>query len=153
MSKYIVSTMSMAVKYTFYSELPQNGNTKAGAGPLPNIKKQILVRGGAGLTSATSGFGEMAKDQGGSPLWTPDGIVTVVSDADYELLKEHHVFKSHLEKGLVRVVNQDISQNHGAVVKETRGMSHDPFAPLTSATADKRIKVKLGAGDEDDFRI
>lgn len=154
MPKYIVSTMSMSVNYTFYTEVKENPNVKAGSGALPNIRKQILIKGGAGLTSATSGFGEMAKGADGAPLWTPEGIVTVVSDADFEHLKEHHVFKQHLEKGLVKVVNHDIVGNHKAVAKEVRGMSDDPFAPMTRETADKRIKVKLSGEQEDDlFRV
>lgn len=150
MSKYIVSKMSMPVNYTFYTEVKINENTKGGAGPLPNIRKQILIRGGAGLASNTSGFGEMSRGDDGSPIWTPEGVVTAVSDADFEILKDHHVFKQHLEAGLLRVVNHDITGNHRAVVKETAGMEKDPFAPLTRYDAEKRIKITSGKPQDDE---
>lgn len=143
MSKYIVSTMTNAVCYTIFDD--------AAPGIVPNVKRNIRIEGGTGIPSINSGFGEMSRDHQGTPMWTPSGTVTPVSDEDFALLQNHHVFKKHLERELVKIVGNDIVDNHKAVEKVARGMAKDDFAPLNASTvkekANKAIKVEAAGGE------
>lgn len=160
MTKFVVSKMSMSVTYNIYDKSkmsqPANANSRTiGHGALPIVKHKITIIGGAGLASHTSGFGEMERGEDGVPMWTAEGVVTPVSDANFEILKENHVFKKHQALGLIKVVNHDVTGNHKAVKKETASMAQDPFAPLTKYDAEKRIKITTGKHREDntDFRL
>lgn len=143
--KYLLSTMANAVAYTFYGE--------AEKGALPAVKKKITVAGGAGIPSLSLGFGEMTKDQGGTPLWTPSGRVTPISEADLELLQTHHVFKRHLDASLIEIVGNDISGNHKAVSKIAAHMADDDFAPMNNSRINKQIKVTTGESEQDSRRV
>lgn len=129
MSKYILSTMSYPVNYTFYNK----------AGDLPVPRKRILIHGGAGMPSDTSGIGDMIRDANGKPIWTAQGFVTTVSDADFEELMGNHVFKSHLEKGLLKVINHDITGSTREIDKATQHMESDGFRQLTPSDYKGRI--------------
>ena len=144
MSKYILSTMVHDVAYTFYN---QNKDYPAEVG-------KVLLRGGASIPSETSGLGEMSRDLSGKPIWTAQGVVTTVSDSDYEKLKDHKVFKDHLAGGLVKVINHDITGSNREIEKHAMAMGSDPFAQLTPSTLKQRVKVKTGTPEtEDDFRL
>lgn len=129
MSKYILSTMSYPVNYSFYSK----------AGDLPIPRKRILIHGGAGMPSDTSGFGDMVRDSNGKPLWTAQGVITTISDKDYEELLTNHVFKSHLEKGLLKVLNHDITGSNREIDKAVQHMEVDGFRQLTKDDYKQRI--------------
>jgi hypothetical protein len=137
MSKYIVSTMTNAVSYTIFSKIRDK------IGDLPTIKKKITIWGGAGIPSNKSGFGDLAQDKvQETPLWTAQGIVTPVSDENFEILKEHWLFKKHLDAGRVRVVNEDLRGNHKAVKKVVTNMEKsDRFAQLNKDTLKMKVKV------------
>lgn len=146
MSVFVISTMTNSVSYRFYKNV----------GDLPVVQDSITIRGGAGLPSLKSGFGEMGADGEGAPLWTAEGMVTPLSDARYDILKDHKLFKDHLEGGHVKVVNADLTGNHAQVKKEIRSMApRDNFAQLTPATVGQKIKVKTARELEPDaqFRI
>lgn len=144
MSKYILSTMTAAVNYCVYAMV----------GDMPSIRRKILIHGGASIPSEKSGFGEMSRDADGRPIWTADGVVTPVSDADYELLKENHVFKQHLAANVVKVINHDITGSQREISKNVQHMSEDGFRQLTPSTIKQRIKVTQGSQqDENDFRL
>lgn len=144
MSQYILSTMSAGVAYTFYRDVSG----------LPVVQHKILIQGGAGLASVRSGFGEMTHTGDGTPIWTADGVVTPISDADWEKLKEHPVFIKHQAKGLVKQINQDIRGNHRAVQKHAASMEQDPLRPLTKDTIAKNLKVTTASvRSEDEFRV
>lgn len=136
---YVLSTMANAVNYTFYTE----------GGDLPRVKHKILVQGGATLPSRTRGFGEMSKASDGTPMWTPSGIVTPVTPENLEMLKGHPVFKKHLEAGLVKILEKDLTTNHKEVAKAASDMSADGFAQLTAKTINQRIKASVGHPDGD----
>ena len=132
MAKYILSTMTSGVNYAVYGESVEGG--------LPVIRKSILINGGKGLPSLTGGFGEMSKDDQGHPMWTPDGVVTAVSEENYELLKVHPLFMKHLDGGYLKVINHDILGNHKAVQREVRGMvESDNSSQLTPSNAKQRV--------------
>lgn len=56
---------------------------------LPNVKKTILIKGGAGVAN--------------SHIITPRGVVTEVEDEDLKLLEEHAQFKRMVERGFLLV--------------------------------------------------
>jgi hypothetical protein len=126
--------MTNSIRYAFYTK----------TGDLPVMRDSVLIKGGAGLPSITSGFGETSKDVDGVPMWTPDGVITPLSDERYETLKEHPLFKGHIEKGLIKVINKDITGNHREVQKQVATMEkRDGFAQLTPATVGQHTKVKI----------
>lgn len=145
MSVYILSTMTNNVRYADYDTSVKDA---------PRIKQSVFIQGGKGIASERSGFGDQETGIGGSPIWTAQGFITPITDAQYEMLKDHKVFKRHIERGLLRVVNRDITDNHGAITKETRNMAIDGFAPMTQERLGERVKVsskKLDA--EQQFRL
>ena len=129
---YIVSTMTGDVSYCFWNTI----------GGVPRIKDKITIRGGAGLPSVKSGFGEMSADGEGTPMWTAAGVVTPIRADRYELLKDHEVFKKHVAKGLISISNRDISDNHKAVKKVVEGMEpRDSFSQLTPANYKNKVAI------------
>lgn len=143
-SSFVLSTMTTGVAYTVYQDV---------AG-LPTPVHKVLIHGGAGIPSLRSGFGEVTSNGEGQPVWTADGMITPVSDSDLALLLDHHVFKQHLEKGLVKVLNKDIRGNHKEVRKHAAGMEADGFRPLTPETLKMRIKVSTESmKPADEFRV
>lgn len=134
MTQYILSTMTNSVSYANWGK----------AGDLPVMRNKVTIKGGTGLPSISSGFGEVSKDGEGTPLWTADGVITPISDEQYDLIKDHKLFKQHIEKGFIKVLKQDISGNHKAVKHEVASMERrDGFAQLTPATLGEHTKVKI----------
>lgn len=146
MTKYVLSTMTNSVGYAFFSQ--------ADGKSVPQERKKITIRGGASISSSTSGFGERTEDGEGRPIWTADGIITPVSDSDFEILKNHAVFKRHLAKGHVRVLERDLSSNYKEVLKVTRDMTADGFRQLNPARHKQQIKVSTARMEqESQFRV
>jgi hypothetical protein len=144
--KYILSTMTNSISYNWYETI----------GDLPRKKHGVLIHGGAGLPSIRSGFGDQTQDKEGMPIWTAKGIVTSITEEQYDRLKDHWLFKQHLEGGWVKVLNSDISGNHKAVKEIVRDMNQrDDFAQLTPETFKTKVKVKtpLELEQETQFRI
>lgn len=134
MTQYVLSTMTNSIAYAFWTK----------TGDVPTIRQKITIKGGAGLPSTRSGFGEMSKDGEGIPMWTADGIVTPISDEQWEALKDHKIFMKHQAQGLVKVINKDITGNHREVQKQISTMTkRDGFAQLTKETIGAHTKVKI----------
>jgi hypothetical protein len=134
---YIVSTMANAVSY--------NAHITIDGVPRIDPERSITIRGGAGLPSQTSGFGEIVQNEANQmPMWTPKGAVTPILRERYAILKDHWLFKKHLEKGYVTVVEDpSIMGNHSAVKKIVEGMeTDDPRAPLNEQSF-KRYAAKV----------
>lgn len=146
MTKYVLSTMTNTVNYAFWSDIKKGQD-------VPVMRDKITIHGGTGLPSLKGGFGEMVKDGEGTPMWVPEGVVTPISDERYDKLKEHPLFKKHLDGGYVKVVNQDITGNHKAVVREVASMERrDGFAQLNAKTLKnhvKSIKISTESIDSD----
>ena len=120
------------------------------AGDLPVLRQKVTIKGGAGLPSTTGGFGEVSKDAEGAPMWTPSGMVTPISDAQYDAIKDHAVFKRHVEKGFIKVLNKDISDSHKEVQKQVQTMQQrDGFAQLNKDTIGQHTKVKISQNSID----
>lgn len=144
MAKYILSKMSASVNYNLYNLVDG----------LPMVRHKITVHGGAGIPSARSGFGEMTHDTEGRPLWTADGVVTPVSDEDHALLLDHAVFKKHMDKGYVKVINSDIRGNHKAIIQQSKGMESDGFRQLNPKSLAAMSKVTTTfAKQADEYRL
>lgn len=147
MTKYILSTMTNSVSYANWGKV----------GDLPVMRNKVTIKGGTGLPSISSGFGEVSKDGEGTPLWTADGVITPISDEQYDLIKDHKLFNQHIEKGLIKVLNSDISGNHKAVKREVANMQkRDGFAQLNADTLKEHTKVKISNRDIDSdvqFRV
>lgn len=76
---YVYSTLSNDTAYAIYA--------KSG-GDIKRVEKKILIKGGANVTDG---------------LYTPRGVATRISGADYAILKDHPVFKLHAEGMYVTV--------------------------------------------------
>lgn len=140
MTKYIISTMTNSVSYANWGF----------AGDLPVIRSKVTIKGGANLPSLTSGFGEVSKDGEGAPLWTPNGMITPISDEQYETIKDHKLFKQHIEKGLLKVIEKDLTGNHKAIKNITLDMTaRDGYAQLTPGTIKQHTQVKVAKQDLD----
>lgn len=154
MTKFVLSTMTNSVSYNTYKFI---GDVNSKQGVLPVPVEKIIIQGGAHLPSFRSGFGEMSRDKEGQPIWVAEGVVTPVSDEKYEILKDHWLFKKHLDGGYVKVLTTDISGNHKAVVKEIRTMTkEDGFAQLTPSTVQTRVgasQAKIKELGQTEFRI
>lgn len=155
MSKYILSTMTSSVSYGFYKMVGEANKTTGG--PLPEERRQkITIRGGAGLPSDRSGIGEMVTNGEGRPIWTAAGFVTPVSDEDYEELKEHPIFKKHVEANLVRVLNSEINNaNHTKIAKEARSMEQTThLQQMNPSRLKQRVKVTESLSQQgSEFRL
>lgn len=144
MSKYILSTMTHSVNYAFYVGSPDN----------PIEREKIRIHGGASIPSSTSGVGELSRDSEGKPLWTANGVVTTIKDDQWERLKDHAVFKSHLEAGYVKLINHDITGSNREIDKHVATMEVDPFRQLNKDTIKQRVKVTSGTPESDnEFRL
>lgn len=144
MNVFVLSTMTQSVGYAHWETVDG----------VPIQRSKIMIHGGAGIPSLKSGFGEMTQNAEGQPLWTAEGIVTSITEEQYDVLKEHKVFKQHLSDGLVKVVNKNISDNHKEVKKHAADMSHDSFRVLDSKSIKMRIKVTTDVVDkEQQFRL
>jgi hypothetical protein len=132
---YVVSTMPNAMSYNFHKKIDK----------VPRIIDSITLRGGAGLPSQVSGFGELGQNEANEmPMWTPQGMVTPVRRERFNKLKDHWLFKKHLERGYVAIVNNDITQNHGAIKQVVSGMEQEnPFTPLNQARFKKLVASKM----------
>lgn len=134
MTKYILSTMTNSVSYANWGQVAD----------LPVIRNKVTIKGGTGLPSISSGFGEVSKDGEGAPMWTPNGIVTPISDEQYDLIKDHKLFNQHIDKGFIKVLEKDIMGNHKAVTQATANMTaRDGFAQLTPKTIKAHTQVKI----------
>jgi hypothetical protein len=132
---YVVSTMANAVSYNFHKTIDN----------VPRITDRIILRGGAGLPSQTSGFGDIAQNAANEmPMWTPQGMVTPIRRDRFNKLKDHWLFKKHLERGYVVVRDEDITQNYAAIKQVVTGMeTDDPMAPLNQARFARLVKSKM----------
>lgn len=146
--KYVLSTMTGHVAYTFYQDAMMGG--------LPVVAEKILIQGGTGLPSLTSGHGELSKTEDGQPLWTANGVVTPVSDDKAERLAKHPVFMQHEAAGYVKILNTDIGDSARAVEKVVMASDmkeRDSSAQLTPKTVKAKISAntpKISTGGEND---
>lgn len=106
MAKYIFSTLATDMRYTGW---------KDGGADLPSIEHSVFVKGGAGVAN--------------NRIITPLGVMTEVSDDDYEWLvaSKNYVFERHVENGFIIVQDKSADADNVAADMQ-RG---DPSKPLT----------------------
>lgn len=134
---YVLSTMTNSVKYTKYDTRTE----------VPVALASVFIHGGANVPSDTSGVGHMTKDAG-KPIWTASGMITSVTDAELELLRDVPLFKSHEEKNLVQVLNANIIGNNKAIDKITNGMATDDFGLLDHSKVAGKLKAQVQHPDQ-----
>lgn len=78
------------------------------------VQKSIKIKGGANVMDKHT-------------MTTPKGVVTEISDEDWELLKEHTAFKRHMERGFMEVEKSE----KPAKEKSKKGSKKDGGAQLT----------------------
>ena len=79
----IFSTLTASVAYTVYAK------GVAAKGEVVPVVKRIVIKGGANLAN--------------KHFETPRGVLTTLSIADYEILKENEVFKRHKGRNFILV--------------------------------------------------
>lgn len=133
----VISTLTDSVLYAAYDRSnPEN----------PVISRAIHVAGGAGLPSARSGFGDFAEDVTGSPMWTPSGVVTPITDDQAEFLEAHPLFQTHKKNGFVQIIQHNVEGNHRDIKEVTDGMAKGDKASLLDNTKIKTAgKVSAGS--------
>lgn len=103
MANYIYSTLATDVTYTLYDK---------GASDLPVVDKKVFIRGGTGVANKY--------------LQTPMGVMTEVSDAELEIMKQVPLFQRHVDKGFITVEKKNVDPEVVAADMESRDVS----APL-----------------------
>lgn len=105
MSKFIYSTLTSGQTYVKYDLHPEG---------VHRIVKAIEIKGGSNMADKKT-------------FLTPLGVVTEVSDADYEVLKGIPQFAEHVKARFIIV--RDAGGNVEAVVADMK--TRDESAPLT----------------------
>ena len=142
MTKYVLSTMTNSVSYRNYKYVGDRNATQ-NQSLLPIPADTVLIRGGANRPTQRGGFGNSETDPSGNVIWTPRGVVTALDDEEYERVKDHWLFKKHLEGGYLTVLDDDISGDHKKVARIADDLNtQDPGAQLTKDTVAQKIKVK-----------
>lgn len=102
---YVLSKLANDQCYTKYVKGADNFNQAVAS---------VTIKGGAGVANKKT-------------LMTPQGVVTKITDEQYELLKENKEFQNHLERGFLNVfaINPDVE-------KKSEKMSKDKSSQLTS---------------------
>lgn len=103
---FIVSRASQDNEYVFW------GSTTNG---MRTVKKSILIKGGANVMDKTT-------------MTTPNGVVTEISDEDWEALKEHTAFKRHVDAGFMEVMQEEKKARESSKKKSSK---KDGSAQLT----------------------
>lgn len=136
MTKFVLSTQSTSTKYQDHSTAD---------GGMLVVNRTVMVRGGANLASLSGGFGEMTKTEEGTPIWTPRGVVTPVSDEDAEFLQRHPVFIAEQKAGFVMILDKAPGNDHDKITKIVAAELNprDGSAPLTKETFKTQVKVSL----------
>lgn len=115
MTKYITSRMAANVNYAVY--------TKAANG-LNKVQQIITIKGGADVADKMT-------------LVTPEGIVTPISDDEFDKLQDSPVFRRHVERGMIKV-----SANERNAEKSSPELTKDASAQLTPKDYKKHGKRK-----------
>lgn len=153
---HILSTMTNSVMYRTYRMVGGvNPAQKQGPLPVPEANP-ITIRGGADRPSQKIGFGETAEDINGNILWTPRGVVTTITQEQYDRLKVHPLFIKHVEGGYLAVVEQNIVDNHKRVsrkVDEMRESAQDRTGNKNAGFDKSKLLTKETAGDRINVKV
>lgn len=121
--KYIYSTMSCGVIYNFWTK-------PAGDGSIPSVQKSIEIAGGAGVAD--------------KHFVTPLGVVTAVSDEDFDYLAKHDLFILHEKNGYLKIQDSRIDVEVAVADMERRDQS-SPLTPhddIAGDGLDDRVEIE-----------
>lgn len=152
---YILSSMANSVTYRTY-RMVGAVNPDQKQGPLPVAEPNpITIRGGADRPSQKLGFGDQSEDINGNVIWTARGVVTRLTQEQYDKVKAHPLFVKHMEGGYLAVIDYNTADNHKKVSRKVEEMREnaqqktgnenagmDKSKPLTKETIGQRINVK-----------
>ena len=116
MSKIIYSTLSAPVCFRLYEP-------KSNPSGLPLSKALVTIEGKAGIAVYNNAGG----------IFTHQGYATVISDQNYEWLKDHPTFKNFVKRGHYVVSDEkggDPAKLQEKANKKAKDMVPDPSAPL-----------------------
>ena len=125
--KYVFSTCTASQKYAVYSKVPGRD--------MPVMEGYVLIHGGANLPT--------------KQLVTPKGVMTHITDEEFEMLQRCPVFKTHVDGGFITV--EDVAYDLEDVVgnMEPRDSSA-PMIPADFEEADLKPPT-TGSVRDDDF--
>ncbi len=124
MSDYFVySTLTASNIYTLYDiEVPHTQSAP--------VTHQVTIHGGHGLVND--------KSMTNGVFHTPKGVMTRITEAEYEALLKNEVFRTHLENNFITVEKKE---HEVAKVAENLKQA-DLSAPLTAKDLPKGVKEK-----------
>lgn len=102
---YIYSTLAQNTSYAFYKPLVDKSDLNV-------IEREIVIKGGAGVADKN--------------FITPNGVVTRITDEEYELLKTNPVYQLHVKNGFI--IAQKSNSDIDSVVKKMQ--PRDRSAPI-----------------------
>lgn len=111
---HIVSTMTHDVMYTQWQSNPGGIN-------IP--ERKVLIKGGHGVARRDAAGG----------LYTPNGVVTAVTNDELEFLEANSTFKTHLKHGGLTVLKSKPTD----AAKVVKDMGESPDRPLTVKDTEK----------------
>lgn len=114
---YIYSTLTASTAYPSYIN-PENGIPRAAPG------KTVVIKGGANVAD--------------KHVVTPRGVVTILTEEQYNSIKDHRVFKKHVEGGFIKVENRKADPE--TVAADMTG--RDQSAPLVPEDFNEDDKAK-----------
>lgn len=85
MSKFVYSTATASIMYREY---------EPGGGDVKKVKKELLIQGGSNIALRNKP--------------TALGVLTVISDDDYEWLKNDKAFQRHVDRKFMRVMDSKV---------------------------------------------
>jgi len=112
---YVTSKMAAGVTYAFYA---QNDNR------INIVTDEITINGGADVINKRS-------------LETPSGVVTEITEEQYDKLKTHPLFRQHLENGALAVLGSEKEAK-----KADKDLKEDASRQLTPEDYSKKGKKK-----------
>lgn len=110
---FIVSRASQDNEYIVWGTTPNGQKT---------VQKSILIKGGANVMDKHT-------------MTTPNGVVTEISDEDWEVLKEHSAFQRHMKAGFMEPLKEEKKARKSAKDKSDK---KDGSAQLTPEDFEKR---------------
>lgn len=132
MTYYVFSTLSNDNRYCEFKEL-------TGGAPHSVIERSVLILGGHGVAQKSGEIG----------IYTPNGVMTEVSDEDFGLLENNFHFKEHLKNGFITVTKKKIEPS--AMAKDMARA--DESAPLTPNDCERKTKTSEESYKLDERKI
>lgn len=115
---YIYSTATCPTSYVKYETLKEESNRRGSSG-YNKIIKQVKINGGHGIADRN--------------LFTPQGVVTYVSEEDMEFLLQDENFQRHMKAGFMSYDKKKVEPSK----KSLNMCNRDGSAPLTPKNFEK----------------